>query len=306
MKCIGVSQNKISVSSQNKKFKLMNEISNLNKKRFHQYVVPVAKVLKELGIICWLDFGTLLGAVRDGVISDWDHDFDISVLDVDRENIVKAGKILQTKGFKVVLQKNLPWFEDLMQIYIPRNDLVKDNKGRIKEGFDHIDIYIYTKVGNLFCMRRLHEPTNSNYLGIIVYNSFRMINKLDPKYSDKKIRRISKLIMLIMDLLPIKAKKLFSNLVWHSYLIIAESSWLVTPCKFLTEFTDIPLYGIVFKIPKKYEKYLEYRYSEHWRIPDESWDTNNNGGRLTKKVKSNEITHIPVQPVQNYDRYLWE
>ena len=128
--------------------KPMNNIANTNQERFKQYVVPILETLRELDIKFWLDFGTLLGAVRDKVISDWDHDFDLAVLEDDREKLILAKKKLQSKGFKVVFQKNLPWFEDLMQIYIPRNDLAKDSKGRIMVGFDHVDIYVFTKIGS--------------------------------------------------------------------------------------------------------------------------------------------------------------
>ena len=126
------------------------------------------------------------------------------------------------------------------------------------------------------------------------------------QYSDTKIRGMSKHIMSIVNFFPTKAKRLFSNLVWRLYLNTGKSSWLVSPCELLMEFTKTTLYGIDFNIPKDYDRYLEYRYSKNWKIPDANWDTNKNGGRFTKKIKNNEITHIPVQTTQNNDKYLWE
>lgn len=281
----------------------MSDISIINRKRFDKYIAPVTEILNDLDIFYWLDFGTLLGAVRDEVISDWDHDFDLATLDIDRKKLIIAKKRLESKGFKVVLQKNLPWFEDLMQIYIPRSNLETDNKGRIRTGVDHIDIYIYTKIDENLCMRRLHEPINSS---LKFYNLFRMINKLNPQYSDTKISGMSKHLMSIVNFLPTKAKRFFSKLGWCLYLNTGRSSWLVSPCELLMEFSKTTLYGIDFNIPKNYDRYLEYRYSENWKIPDASWDTNNNGGRFTKKIKNNGISHISVRTIQNHDKYLWE
>ncbi len=284
----------------------MSNIANINQERFKQHVVPILETLSELNIIFWLDFGTLLGAVRDKGISDWDHDFDISILDSDREKLIQAKDLLQAKGFKVVLQKNLHWFEDLMQIYIPRYEVSTDNKGRIQEGFDHVDIYIYTLVGDMCCMRRLHEPASGNYFGVMSYRLFRMINKLDLKYSDKKVSLINKPIMCLINILPDKVKVVFSNLLWRLYVERANSAWLVAPCEFFSKFSCVTLYGYKLNIPQQYKKYLEYRYSDKWGIPDPNWDVSNNGGCVIKKLKNDKITHILVETVNNLDKYLWK
>ena len=284
----------------------MNNIANTNQERFNQYVVPILETLRELDIKFWLDFGTLLGAVRDKVISDWDHDFDISVLDSDREKLILARDLLQAKGFKVVLQKNMHWFEDLMQIYIPRDEVSTDSKGRIKEGFDHVDIYIYTLIGDMFSMRRLHEPVGSSRLGIMYYRLFRMINKSDLEYNDTKVSLRNKPLMFIINILPDEAKATLSKLVWELYIMKAKSAWLVAPYKFFSEFTNVTLYGYKLEIPQQYEKYLEYRYSDQWRVPDANWDVSNNGGCIHKRIRSHKITHISVETINNFEKYLWE
>ena len=40
-------------------------------------------ILDNWGVNYWLDFGTLLGFVRDGKSMPWDGDYDLSTLDVD-------------------------------------------------------------------------------------------------------------------------------------------------------------------------------------------------------------------------------
>jgi phosphorylcholine metabolism protein LicD len=285
----------------------MKNISEINRKRFLDHVVPIKNILESLGILFWLDFGTLLGAARNNKIMDWDHDFDLAVLDDDREKLILAKKKLEAKGFRVVFQKNLPWFEDLIQIYIPRNDLATDSKRRIMEGFDHIDIYVFTKIGDKACMREIHGPTKTKMISYLTYRFYRLINQLDPQngFSTKK-KIIAKAIKFIMNSIPKKSKHFISELVWQKYLNSAESAWLISPLESYKEFTKLALYGVDFNVPKEYEKHLEYWYSENWRIPDSNWNTNNNGGRFIKKLKNSEITHTNVQPVRNFDKYLWE
>ena len=72
----------------------MKNISEINRKRFLDHVVPIKNILESLGILFWLDFGTLLGAARNNKIMDWDHDFDLAVLDDDREKLILAKKKL--------------------------------------------------------------------------------------------------------------------------------------------------------------------------------------------------------------------
>ena len=57
----------------------MSRKSKINRERFYKYVVPVIELLEKMDIFYWLDFGTLLGAVRIRSIIDWDRDFDISI-----------------------------------------------------------------------------------------------------------------------------------------------------------------------------------------------------------------------------------
>ena len=287
----------------------MSKKSKINRKRFYKYVVPVIELLEKMDIFYWLDFGTLLGAVRNRSIIEWDHDFDICIWDVDREKLIIAKEILETNGCKVVFQKNLPWFEDLMQIYIPRENLAKDEKGRIKEGIDHIDIYVYTKINDKACIRELHAPSKSKPLGVITYKLFRMINKLDPMYSVNRrlgIGKKSKAILSLVDILPIGLKRFISRVIWQIYLHTGETEWFIVPLKYFSKFTKISVYERDFNIPLEYEKYLGYWYSKNWRKPDSSWSSKYLRGKFVKKIRNSAISHLTVQPVQNFNKYLWE
>jgi len=63
----------------------------------------VKEVLDEGGVRYWLDFGSLLGAVRDGRTIPWDGDFDLSTLDADITERNDLWEKLRIKGYKVLI-----------------------------------------------------------------------------------------------------------------------------------------------------------------------------------------------------------
>jgi hypothetical protein len=60
-------------------------------------------LLAERGILHWLDFGTLLGAVRDGTLIPWDHDADFGILARDAEAMLTLREELEATGHRMVL-----------------------------------------------------------------------------------------------------------------------------------------------------------------------------------------------------------
>ena len=60
-------------------------------------------VFDEAGLVYWLDFGTLLGAVRHKRTLFWDGDFDLSTLDSEMLYRKDMWNKLRNKGYKVLL-----------------------------------------------------------------------------------------------------------------------------------------------------------------------------------------------------------
>jgi hypothetical protein len=61
------------------------------------------ELLGEHGIRHWLDFGTLLGAVRDGTLIPWDTDADFGILARDAEAVVALREEIEAYGHSLFL-----------------------------------------------------------------------------------------------------------------------------------------------------------------------------------------------------------
>ena len=76
------------------------EIKELRKKAISM-LIDVKESLDKWGVIYWLDFGSLLGAVRDGQSIIWDGDFDLSTLDITVHNKNELWDELVNKGYEI-------------------------------------------------------------------------------------------------------------------------------------------------------------------------------------------------------------
>ncbi len=71
------------------------------RKRSLQLLQDVKEVLDNGGVKYWLDFGTLLGAVREGRSIIWDGDFDLSTLDTDIAERFELWDELRKRGYEI-------------------------------------------------------------------------------------------------------------------------------------------------------------------------------------------------------------
>jgi hypothetical protein len=67
------------------------------------------KVMDKAGIIFWLEYGTLLGAVREGKIIEWDTDGDVGVWIDDIPKMRKLEKEFLAEGLRVDYQPTHPY-----------------------------------------------------------------------------------------------------------------------------------------------------------------------------------------------------
>lgn len=81
------------------------QLTNKNLIRARKILFDVIDFLEDQKIEYHLEGGTLLGIVRDGDLLPWDHDIDVSIMDVDAEKFAAKKKHLEKKGYRITFKK---------------------------------------------------------------------------------------------------------------------------------------------------------------------------------------------------------
>lgn len=128
-----------------------------NTRKAQLEMVNILKVFKSImekyKIIYWLDYGTLLGAVRHNGFIPWDNDVDVSVLDSDISKIKK------------ILKKELPIKYEFINIWKGFTFRIQEKN---KKNTPFIDVYTHIVYGkdknNLKLITKRGTPVpNKNY-----------------------------------------------------------------------------------------------------------------------------------------------
>lgn len=70
----------------------------------------INSLFNEAGITYWLDYGTLLGAVRDGDLIEYDTDLDIGILYRDREKFLQLKEKIEKDGFHLKKDHSMDFY----------------------------------------------------------------------------------------------------------------------------------------------------------------------------------------------------
>lgn len=105
------------------------------------------ELLDRHGILHWLDYGALLGAVRDGHLVPWDEDVDIGILATDRDAVMSLVPEIERAGYRV----------DTTNPYVVRINLSAVNT-------QHVDLFPWEDDGGTL---RLNWPPEAlDWLGM--------------------------------------------------------------------------------------------------------------------------------------------
>ncbi len=144
------------------------------------FLVELGKKFEENNILYWLEYGTLLGAIREKKIIDYDYDIDIAVLK-NEENLLKIEKIFKDNGFTKVHEIKL-------------NEITTEKK--YKKSNISIDIYIFTFEKNKFkgyCYGELENKSFTETLqllnGFVTYKcEFNPFKTIDYEMYNQKFK----------------------------------------------------------------------------------------------------------------------
>lgn len=107
------------------------EITDKEKNNLYELLKILTDKLDSVGIVYWIDGGTILGSIRHGCLVPWDDDIDICILESDFNKLNQLSKSLNKEGFEIVKHWYLYKFRYINQEY-PFIDIFlnikKDNK----------------------------------------------------------------------------------------------------------------------------------------------------------------------------------
>ena len=151
----------------------------------------VIDVFDKNNINYYLDFGTLLGAVRDNRLLEWDDDIDISLMD--ERDFHKIPAILDEINSKYGYYTDMHTFTKSMNLYAKSKD--KYVAPRELE-FTDMNAYHVAKIRD----RRIYDPENSNivldiffqkkYQNHLYWYMYGKVYRVDARYLDAGFKKI--------------------------------------------------------------------------------------------------------------------
>lgn len=226
--------------------------------------IEILKEVKEVfdknDVTFWLDCGSLLGAVRDGKMIPWDHDFDLGLRYDEIDKINRCMKILKDKGFSV-------YYSDFMCFVDKRIP-----NGLLKNGCP-IGLFIFPLEKD-FCGYEMLMPINTpgKSMDYLIWVLNLRSPELKLNHGSSVPVKITKKLTKFCSLLPENIRDKFIDIIQTTYEKTDSYHFMFSiPTRFYKELSTIKYYGMDIKVPSSTEEYLEYRYGKKWREPQKNF-----------------------------------
>jgi len=282
--------------------------------------VQITNILHKYEIEYWLDYGTLLGAIRDKTIIPWDGEFDISTLESSLDlnspmwkDIKGLGYDISFGEFNIKIRKKSQLVGSFV---IDLHRYKETTKGALYEYglapkgfFNNLTLYTYKLLDNAKIIEITPEITFTRIYNEILNKTAAKISEIDTAevrvvigemhripftiyFKDHKIeydviinrKTFTKIIYSIIKILPLGLIKAISALIQNRVNNIKFAPLKKVYVKdYYKTLSSTEFCGLTFPCFKESEKYLSEVYGEGWRQPTNKWELMNDSP-LSKNI----------------------
>tara|TARA_Y100000739_G_C20532786_1_gene429751 strand:+ start:66 stop:893 length:828 start_codon:yes stop_codon:yes gene_type:complete len=263
-----------------KSFKSQSDTKLLSKS-----ILDVLRITNKHKLKVWLNYGALLGMIRENRLLPWNNDAELSCFyDQDIEEKAKSiVKELSKKDFNayyystlgtinikkpgVDININFIWIENSLGVR-PHNECDKFN-------FRYLRSYIAFWLA----------------VSMSIYTTNFSISKIIRAGSKEKVKII---LIAISKIFPKVIRKVLYRLLMYlakSRKIIVDGKTAI-PLKYFNDFREIDFYGSKVFVPSKSNELLEFIYGESWHKPKENWSFYEH---RNKNVTSIKMINEPIK-----------
>lgn len=236
-------------------------------------------ILKFIDYICrknnikyFVNYGTLLGAVRHKGFIPWDDDIDISMYREDYSKLINAIKEENSEQYDILSYENSDWYFNNFLVVIDKTTVIPDNfKKRRKDTSVFVDV---------FPIDRFNDP--SIFKKIKLYNFLRRCSQYKKEYiinNDTKLKDFCRTVIwyILYFSNPKYFAKKIENIIqnhtnnngeFEAFLGMGDVKEIFKAGTF-DELIELDFEDLKISAPKNYDYILKNLYGDYMKLPAE-------------------------------------